>query len=42
LRISAAATIGRAAHKPGDRVQVRVARAGTLSTVQLTLGNLTS
>jgi len=42
LRISAAATIGRAAHKPGDRVQARVARDGTLSTVQLTLSNLTS
>ncbi len=31
-----------AAHKPGDRVQARVARDGTESTVQLTLGSLTS
>ena len=31
-----------AAHKPGDRVQARVSRDGTESTVQLTLGSLTS
>jgi S1-C subfamily serine protease len=31
-----------AAHKPGDQVQARVARDGTESTVQLTLGTLTS
>ena len=31
-----------AAHKPGDRVQARVSRDGTESTVQLTLGTLTS
>jgi S1-C subfamily serine protease len=31
-----------AAHKPGDQVQARVARDGTESTVQLTLGALTS
>jgi putative serine protease PepD len=31
-----------AAHKPGDRVQARVARDGAESTVQLTLGTLTS
>jgi S1-C subfamily serine protease len=31
-----------AAHKPGDRVQARVSRNGTQSTVQLTLGSLTS
>jgi putative serine protease PepD len=31
-----------AAHKPGDRVQARVLRNGTESTVQLTLGSLTS
>ena len=31
-----------AAHKPGDRVQARVSRNGTESTVQLTLGSLTS
>jgi S1-C subfamily serine protease len=31
-----------ATHKPGDRVQARVARDGTQSTVQLTLSNLTS
>jgi S1-C subfamily serine protease len=31
-----------AAHRPGDRVQARVSRDGTESTVQLTLGSLTS
>ena len=31
-----------AAHKPGDRVQARVSRDGTESTVQLTLGSRTS
>jgi S1-C subfamily serine protease len=31
-----------AAHKPGDRVQARVSRGGAESTVQLTLGTLTS
>ena len=31
-----------AAHKPGDRVQAHVSRDGTESTVQLTLGSLTS
>jgi putative serine protease PepD len=31
-----------AAHKPGDRVQARVSRNGTESTVQVTLGSLTS
>ena len=31
-----------AAHKPGDRVQARMSRDGAESTVQLTLGSLTS
>ena len=31
-----------AAHKPGDRVQARVSRDGTESTMQLTLSSLTS
>jgi hypothetical protein len=31
-----------AAHKPGNRVQARVSRDGTESTVQLTLDNLAS
>ena len=31
-----------AAHKPGDQVQARVTRDGTESTVQRTLGSLTS
>ena len=31
-----------AGHKPGDRVQARVTREGAESTVQLTLGSLTS
>jgi putative serine protease PepD len=31
-----------AAHKPGDRVQARVSRNGTESTVTVTLGSLTS
>jgi S1-C subfamily serine protease len=31
-----------AVHKPGDRVQARVSRDGAESTVQLTLGSLTS
>jgi S1-C subfamily serine protease len=31
-----------ATHKPGDRVQARVACDGTQSTVQLSLSNLTS
>jgi hypothetical protein len=31
-----------AAHKPGDRVSARISRDGTQSTVQLTLGSLTS
>jgi S1-C subfamily serine protease len=31
-----------AARKPGDRVQARVSRDGTISTVTVTLGSLTS
>ena len=31
-----------AAHKPGDRIQARLSRDGTESTVQVTLGSLTS
>jgi len=31
-----------AAHKPGDRVQARISRDGTTSTVTVTLGTLTS
>ena len=31
-----------AAHKPGDQVPARVLRNGTESTVQVTLGSLTS
>jgi hypothetical protein len=30
-----------AAHKPGDRLQVRLSRNGIESTVQVTLGSLT-
>jgi hypothetical protein len=30
-----------AAHKPGDRVPVRISRGGTQSTVTVTLGSLT-
>ena len=30
-----------AAHKPGDRVPVRISRDGTQSTVMVTLGSLT-
>jgi putative serine protease PepD len=38
----AALQSGLAAHKPGDRIPARLSRNGAESTVQVTLGSLTS